>query len=41
MGYGLATVAVNGREAAVAVRDGRIVPLSHWGEERALPELIG
>ena len=40
MGYGLATVRLEGAPTAVLVRDGRFVPLSRWGEDRALPEIL-
>jgi 2,4-didehydro-3-deoxy-L-rhamnonate hydrolase len=40
MTYGLATVTVDGTPRAVLARDGRFVPLGHWGEQRALPGLL-
>ena len=40
MGYGLATVTVDGKTQAVLVRDGRFVPLPNWGEGRELPALL-
>jgi 2-keto-4-pentenoate hydratase/2-oxohepta-3-ene-1,7-dioic acid hydratase in catechol pathway len=40
MSYGLATVALDGRAQAVLVREGRFVPLAHWGEQRDLPALL-
>ncbi|MGX7894928.1 fumarylacetoacetate hydrolase family protein [Tsuneonella sp. HG222] len=40
MTYGLATIEENGAQRAVLVSGERYVPLSHWGEERALPELL-
>jgi 2-keto-4-pentenoate hydratase/2-oxohepta-3-ene-1,7-dioic acid hydratase in catechol pathway len=41
MTYALATVTVDGATRAVLVRDGRFVPLSHWGELRNLLSLLG
>lgn len=41
MTYGLATVAIGGEGQSVLVRDERYVPLSHWGESRDLPHLLG
>lgn len=40
MGYGLATVAIDGTPKAVLVRDGKFVPLARWGERRDLPGLM-
>jgi 2-keto-4-pentenoate hydratase/2-oxohepta-3-ene-1,7-dioic acid hydratase in catechol pathway len=40
MTYGLATVCSGGREQAVLVAGDRFVPLSHWGEDRDIPELL-
>ena len=40
MAYGLATILLGGAPAAVLVRGDRYVPLRHWGEVRALPELL-
>lgn len=40
MTYGLATVAIEGRMQAVLVRGERFVPLSRWGEARALADLL-
>jgi 2,4-diketo-3-deoxy-L-fuconate hydrolase len=40
MTYGLATVAIEGRPQSVLVHGERYVPLSRWGEERALPDLL-
>ena len=40
MAYGLATIMLEGARQAVLVRGDRYVPLSHWGEERQLPELL-
>jgi 2,4-diketo-3-deoxy-L-fuconate hydrolase len=40
MTYGLATVRKNGAGITVLVRDRQYVPLSHWGEESSLPELL-
>ena len=34
------TYGLNGAPAAVLVRDGRYVPLSHWDEQATLPELL-
>jgi hypothetical protein len=41
MTYGLATVAIGGRPQTVLVRGDSYVPLSHWGEARDLPALLG
>ena len=41
MSYGLSTIAADGREQAVLVRDDRFVPLAHWGENRSLLQLLG
>jgi 2,4-diketo-3-deoxy-L-fuconate hydrolase len=38
--YGLATVLLDSGPATVLVRGERYVPLSQWGEHRALPELL-
>jgi 2-keto-4-pentenoate hydratase/2-oxohepta-3-ene-1,7-dioic acid hydratase in catechol pathway len=40
MTYGLATLAIEGRPQAVLVRGERYVPLSRWGEDRALTDLL-
>ena len=40
MTYGLATVLLDGGPSTVLVRGDRFVPLAHWGEQRALPELL-
>jgi 2-keto-4-pentenoate hydratase/2-oxohepta-3-ene-1,7-dioic acid hydratase in catechol pathway len=41
MTYGLATVAIDGAARAVLVRGEQFVALSHWGEARDLPALLG
>ena len=40
MTYGVATVRRNGAPTAVLVRDGACLPLSHWGEQATVPELL-
>ncbi len=40
MSLGLATVGLGGRATAVLVKAGQFVPLSHWGEERSLLDLL-
>jgi 2-keto-4-pentenoate hydratase/2-oxohepta-3-ene-1,7-dioic acid hydratase in catechol pathway len=40
MAYGLSTIRIAGVEQAALVRDGRFVPLSHWGERRSLIALL-
>jgi len=40
MGYGLSTLDLDGRQQAALVRDERFVPLSHWGEQRSVLQLL-
>lgn len=40
MGYGLATVSIDGTPQTVLVREDRFVPLARWGETRALAALM-